>query len=751
MQDSLAGNGAGLSPTARVARWSAAHRLVVLAATLLVLVGAIFTSATLEVQLDEEGDVSVGDSGRASHILDENFPTGGDGPTEQVLFSNADLTVDVSAYRTTVESLIEELRALENVSSVSSFYETGEPRLVSEDRHVLRAEVTVDSAIRAEELGDERAELADAILATVADARNAASDAGYTIAIVGRLATNREVGNMVEEDFGQIALISLVLGLIIMVLAFRAVVAALVPLTLAIGAIIIALGLAAVVSQAYALQESYTEIILLLGLAVGIDYSLFIVSRFRKEREAGRPKLEAITVASNTTGRAVVYAGVTVLVSLGGLMLTDLSVFIALAMGAMLVVFVTIIGSFTFLPAFLSLLGDKVNWLPVPFLSRAGGNGLWGAITDKVMARPFIFAGVALAALLALSAPAASLNLGFPTGSTSLHNDVTAKQAMVLLENNFTGGATENAYVAVLADDVASKDVETAVANLVERLDAVPESFFGPFEVVPGPEGDVAVVIVPLSGDIDEAEAAVDLLRDELIPAAFAGSAAEVLLTGLAAENKDFREYMYERAPYVFAFVLGVAFLLLLVMFRSIVIPVKSIFLNMLSVGAAYGVLVMVFQWGWGIEYLGSEASGTVLSWLPLFLFAILFGLSMDYHMLLLNRVKESYDETGDNDAAVAEGVRLTAGQITSAAAIMVGVFSAFALGREVGLQQIGVGLGVAVLIDATVIRTVLLPATMKLLGDWNWYLPSWLEWLPKVSKSEELEAVEPSPVPSLG
>ncbi len=738
MQDSYASNGTALSPTARVARWSAAHRWVVLAATLLVLVGAVFASATYDVQIDEEGDVGVGDSGKASQILDENFPTGDNGVTEQVLFSNTELTVDNAAYRSTVETLIEELRALPNVVSVSSFYETNDPSLVSDDRHVLRAEIVVDGSVRLNGHGSDRDELADGMLEAVADARNAASDAGYTIAIVGQLATNREVGQMVEEDFGQIMLISLSLGLIIMVLAFRAVVAALVPLTLAVGAIIIATGLAAVVSQSYALNQSYSEMILLLGLAVGIDYSLFIVSRFRKEREAGRPKLEAITVASNTTGRAVVYAGVTVLVSLAGMMLTNLSVFISLAMGAMLVVFVTIVGSITFLPAFLSLLGDKVNWLPVPFLSRAGGNGLWGTITDKVMARPVIFASAALALLLAISVPAASLNLGFPTGSKSLHNDVTAKQAMVLLEDNFTGGLTEPVYVAVLAEDVTSNDVEAAVASLVEDLDAAPESFFGPFEVIPGPDGDLVVVKVPLSGDIDQAEAAVSVLRDELVPAAFAGTTAEVLITGFAAENKDFREYMFERAPYVFAFVLGIAFLLLLVMFRSIVIPVKSILLNMLSVSAAYGVLVMVFQWGWGVEYLGSESSGMILSWLPLFLFAILFGLSMDYHMLLLNRVKESYDETGDNDAAVSNGVRLTAGQITSAAAIMVGVFGAFAMGREVGLQQFGLGLGVAVLIDATVIRSVLLPATMKLLGDWNWYLPNWLEWLPKVSSSEE-------------
>ncbi len=241
-----------------------------------------------------------------------------------------------------------------------------------------------------------------------------------------------------------------------------------------------------------------------------------------------------------------------------------------------------------------------------------------------------------------------------------------------------------------------------------------------------------------MSGDTSVAEVGLKQLRGDIIPETFDGVDAEVVVGGFAAANMDFRDYMTSKAPIVFAFVLGVAFLLLLFMFRSIVIPVKSILLNLLSVAAAYGVLVMVFQWGWGVSLLGSESSGVILSWLPLFLFAILFGLSMDYHMLLLNRVKESYDETHDNERSVAMGIRLTAGQITSAAAIMVGVFSAFALGRDVGLQQFGVGLGVSVLIDATIIRSVLLPATMKLLGDWNWYLPSWLEWLPKVSTVEE-------------
>jgi RND superfamily putative drug exporter len=297
--------------------------------------------------------------------------------------------------------------------------------------------------------------------------------------------------------------------------------------------------------------------------------------------------------------------------------------------------------------------------------------------------------------------------------------------------------------VVVAAADVTIPAIEASVDGLIARMEALPSAFFGPFETVISPDRTALYILSPVSSDVDEAEASITALRDDLVPSAFGDVDAEVFVTGFAAANKDFRDFIYGKALYVFGFVLGLAFLLLLVMFRSIVIPIKSILLNLLSVGAAYGVLVMVFQWGWGISLLGSESSGVILSWLPLFLFAILFGLSMDYHMLVLNRVKESWDLTHDNDASVAMGVRLTAGQITSAAAIMVGVFGAFALGRDVGLQQFGIGLGASILIDATIIRSVLLPATMKLLGDWNWYLPRWLEWLPKVS------AAEPDPEPS--
>ena len=341
--------------------------------------------------------------------------------------------------------------------------------------------------------------------------------------------------------------------------------------------------------------------------------------------------------------------------------------------------------------------------------------------------------------------------MGFLSGSRALHDAVDAKQAVVLLEEHFSGGLATPAMVVVDAPDVTALEVQASVTRLVERVGA-DSAFIGPFDIVANPAGDLLFVRVALAGDREAAESGVDLLRDEIVPGAFEGSGAQAYVTGISAVSMDFTDAMYKSVPYVFGFVLALAFLLLLVMFRSIVIPVKAILLNLLSVASAFGVLVMVFQWGWGISLLGSEAPGVIGSWMPVILFAIVFGLSMDYHMLLLNRIKEAYDEGHTNDESVAVGIRLTAGQITSAAAIMVGVFGTFALGRNVEGQEFGVGLGVAILIDATIIRSVLLPASMKLLGDWNWYLPRWLAWLPRVGAGEGPSSKpEAAPQPGYG
>ena len=574
----------------------------------------------------------------------------------------------------------------------------------------------------------------DAILETVCAARPEAGAGGFYIGMAGDLSVLKQKDDLAEEDLGRVFMVTLVLALVIMLLVFRAVVASVIPLVLAMGAIMTAMEIAALVSQAYPLADGFEVLLSMLGLAVGIDYSLFIISRFRTERQAGREKLEAITVASNTTGRAVFYAGVTVMLSLAGLALTNNPVFISLGLGVTSVVLVAIVGSLTFLPAVLSVLGDNVNRLRVPILGRADGNGgLWSAITKRVLARPVLFATVSATALVAPAMPVTTLDLAFPTGSRGLHDAVDAKQAVVLLEENFSGGLATPAMVVVDGTDVTAPEVQASVAGLIDRV-GQDDAFLGPFETVVNPAGDLLFVRVALAGDREAAERGVELLRDEVVPDAFAGSGAQTYVTGMTAVSMDFSDAMYKSLPYVFGFVLALAFLLLLVMFRSIVIPVKAILLNLLSVAAAYGVVVMVFQWGWGVSLLGSEAPGVIAPWLPLILFAILFGLSMDYHMLLLNRIKEAYDQGHENDASVFEGIRLTAGQITSAAAIMVGVFGTFALMRDVEGQMFGLGLGVAVLIDARIIRSVLLPTTMKLLGDRNWYLPKWLDWLPKVT-----------------
>ena len=422
-----------LSSTGRIANWSARHRWSVVAASVMMLVLAVLASSTFEAKLLDDSEITEGESGEAIRLLEERFDDGG-APTEQLVFSHSSLDVDDPVYRSAVEELVQEFRALPEVASVISYYETGDPRLVSADRHVLRAQVEIADIAASDD------EKIDAVLDTVYAARPEAGAGGFYVGMAGDLSVLKQVEDLSEEDVGRVLMVTLVLALVMLLLVFRAVVAALIPLVLAMGAIIIAMGIAALVSQAYPLGEGYEILISMLGLAVGIDYSLFIISRFRYERQAGREKLEAITVASNTTGRAVFYAGITVVVSLAGMALTDNPVFISLALGVIFVVLVAIFGSLTFLPAVLSVLGDNVNRLRVPVLGGANGNGgLWSAITKRVLARPVLFATVTAAALVALALPVVSLDMAFLSGSRALHDDVYAKQTVVLLEEHFSG------------------------------------------------------------------------------------------------------------------------------------------------------------------------------------------------------------------------------------------------------------------------------------------------------------------------
>ena len=730
--------GSPLSFTGRIARWSALHRWWVVGASAIFIVMAFMVLGNVETKtLDYNGE---GDSAKAADLITDRFDVVAT-PTEQLVFSNPSLSVNDPTYRSTVEGLVQQLRALPGVESVASYYDTQDPGMVSEDGTLLLAQVVIEGD------ADDAVDKVGAVLDTVSAASEDA--AGFEIVMAGSSSIEKQLEDIDEEDFGTMIMITMVLALVLMLLAFRAVVAAALPLILAIGSIFSALGVAALVSYIYPMVDFVAQVVLLMGMAVGVDYSLFIVSRYRSERKAGRPKLEAIAVANNTTGRAVFYAGITVVLSLVGLTLTNSALFISISLGFITVVLLAILGSLTLLPAMLSVLGDNVNRLRLPIIGRDGKDegGIWSAITDRVLARPRVLATITTGALIALAVPVVFLNLGFNQGADGLHDAVEGKRAMRLLEENFNAGLAQPAYVVVDASDVNSSEVQASVDALLEQVEQ-DGFFFPPFNVRVNQAGDLLYVEVPLVGTIDDevSENAVRHLQDDIIPAAFGDSSAKVYVGGATAGSLDFTDQMLRTALYVFGFVLGLAFLLLLVMFRSIVIPVKAIALNLLSVGAAYGVLVMVFQWGWGVSVLGSESTGIIAAWLPLFLFAILFGLSMDYHMLMLNRIKEAYDEGHSNEESVSVGIKVTAGQITSAAAVMVGVFATFALSRQIEMQQFGVGLGVAVLIDATVVRSILLPASMKLLGDRNWYLPSWLEWLPKVTSGEASPANQAVP-----
>jgi uncharacterized membrane protein YdfJ with MMPL/SSD domain len=507
-------------------------------------------------------------------------------------------------------------------------------------------------------------------------------------------------------------------------------------------------------SQIFPVDEQIAEVILLIGLAVGIDYSLFYLRREREERAAGRSENASLEAAAATSGRAVLISGITVLIAMAGMFLSGDKVFMSFSIGTMMVVSVAMIGSLTVLPALLGKLGDRVEKGRIPFLhrlrSKNGESRFWAAVLNRVLRRPVVSAVAAFAVLIALTIPAFSM----ATAQTDV-DDVSIAEVEPLrkLDAAFPGG-NEPATVAIKADDVREEPVRNAIAEL-ERRALASGQMQNPIEVEASPDHTVATVDIPLAGSGTDSVSkdALATLRDELLPQTVGKvDGVEYAVTGFTAADQDWSASMKKTAPLVFGFVLLFAFLLLLVSFRSVVVALKAILLNLLSVGAAYGLLVIIFQWGWGESLFDFHSNGGIAPWLPMFLFVILFGLSMDYHVFILSRVREAYDRGLSNEHAVAYGIRSTAGVVTSAATVMVVTFAVFATMPIIDMKEMGIGLAAAILIDATIVRAVLLPATMKLLGDRNWYLPKWLEWLPRLDHGagtvEQAQEPEAQPLP---
>ncbi|HEX3329070.1 MAG TPA: MMPL family transporter [Gaiellales bacterium] len=709
---------------ARMGHWSATHRKTAIFGWL-VFVACMFMVGNIvgTKQLDPKTS-GAGESGHADAVLEKSFkqPQG-----DSVLIQSTKMTVDEPAFRAAIADVTRSVSGLEQVKKTTSPLIPGNADQISKDRH--SALVTVELRTTDLEKAKTLDEPVEAAL-TAAGARHP----GISVEEFG-LNAEKQLDKAIKDDFLKAGVFSIPVTLIILIIAFGALVAAGLPLLLALSAVFATIGLLAIPSQVMPLDQDVGVVVLLIGLAVGVDYSMFYLKREREERAAGRSERAALEAAAATSGRSVLVSGLTVLIAMAGMLFTGDKTFMGFGVATMFVVAIAVLGSLTVLPATLAALGDNVNRLKVPFLHRLGrgdgGGRMWSAILDRVLRRPLLSAVLAGGFLVALAVPAVHLHIASP-GFDTLPQDLSAVQTYKKLQKAFPGDAV-SAQVVVKATDVTSPEVAAAIADLQRRAIATGQ-LSTPTNVERNRQGTVAVVSISMPGNgIDsKSMAALATLRGTVVPATVGGLAgADVAVTGETASEKDTNDQLIGAAPFVFAFVLGFAFLIMLVTFRSIVIATKTVVLNLLSVGAAYGVLVLVFQDGWGKNLLGITATGGIIGWLPAFLFVILFGLSMDYHVFILSRIREAHNRGMNTNDSISHGIEATAGVVTSAALVMVAVFSIFATLQFMFLKQCGVGLAAAVLIDATVVRAVLLPASMKLLGDWNWYLPKWLEWLP--------------------
>jgi uncharacterized membrane protein YdfJ with MMPL/SSD domain len=702
------------------------------------VVGLVLALASIASLLDltSEGEVTSNpESEQGYALINRHFPPDpyADWIDELVVVHSATLTVRDPAFRRKVQGLLATISARPGVHNAKSVYSSGDRELVSRDRHATLIPVGLQGDCESS---------ADDVMGIV----QRSSPGAFDVHMTGHCSSDSDVTRLLNDDLktGELYF-GIPAALVILVLVFGALVAAVVPLVVAFFAIAIALGLSAIFSQAFDLSVYLFQMTTVMGLAIATDYGLFIVSRYREERVFGRAKHDAIAGAGATASRAVLFSGLAFVLAMCGLLLVPDSVLRSLGVGALTVALVSVLAALTLVPALLGLLGDNVNALRVPLVGRvvdsAGEEGrVWSRIARRVMRRPVVSLVAATAVLLLAALPVLDLRLSGP-GIRSFPDSAPSKQGFLALQREFGAGTVDSTQIAI--EGAVTKDpLRSDVQRLVRDLRANPEYRYP--QVSTSPDERLTLVEVLPAGDSRDRGAldGVRELRSREVPKVFAGTGAIVRVTGESAEEVDYTELMDYWLPRIIAFVLTLSFVLLTIAFRSIVLPLKAILLNLLSVGAAYGLLTLVFQKGIGNDLLGFRQTPAVTTWVPLFLFSVLFGLSMDYHVFLLSRIRERYLRTGDNEEAVAHAVGTTARVITGAALIIIAVFVGFASGRIAEIQQVGFGVGIALLIDATLVRCVLVPASMKLLGRWNWYLPSWLGWLP--DPHVEREAAHP-------
>jgi putative drug exporter of the RND superfamily len=714
-------------PTGRLARACArrpGRTLALWGVVLLLSIGAI--AGLLGDTLTTEGEMTNDpESYRAYDLIGEHFPPSDDFVNELVVVRSRTFGVRDPAFREKIEELaggIEDTGVV--VLPVRTWYGTDDPSLVAPEGRATVIPIGL--------LGD-----GEESVARVIEVVDAAEGDGFDTAITGEFTADRDFSTLSEEDLQKGELqFGLPVALLVLLLVFGAVVAGLLPVLVALVSIVVALGLTALLGQAFDLSVFVVNMISGMGLALGIDYSLFVVFRYREERRLGSDKLDSIGSVGSTASRAVLFSGTAFVLAMVGMVLVPDTILRSLAAGAIFVGIVTVVAALTLLPAVLSLLGDRVNAGRVPWLGRrieesAGTEGrVWSRVVRWVIRAPVLAAVLSAGALLVVAVPVLGIETGL-TGVRDLPDRFAAKQGFSLLEEEFGVGTVDTVEVVVHADVTAGSEAWRRVERVARLLGQ--DSTYRDPQVERSPDGELATVEALIAGDSRDERSlqSVERLRAEVLPAVFAGVDADVLVTGETAEVIDYRALTDRWLPIVFVFVLALSFVLLTIAFRSIVLAAVAIGLNLLSVGAAYGLIVLVFLDGVGRDLLGFTEVEVIAAWLPLFLFAVLFGLSMDYTVFLLSRIRERYASGASTTDAVVHSVGSTARLITGAALIIIAVFVGFAAGDQVEFQQMGFGVAVSLLIDATVVRLVLLPAVLALLGERTWYLPRWLEWLP--------------------
>jgi len=734
--------------TGKLARIAARNPWKIVAVWIIVLVIGVATMATNgnRFSMNEEFRIDL-ESRVANDLITERLNGGEEDPAqERVIVSSESLTVDDPAFEAVVANVASAISAHEEVTSVSTYYDTGENGLVSFDRKRTVLVTTL--------AGDPVDAIQDAkpVLETIHDLQTPAP--GFEVLTLGTASVTETINSTAEEGMARGESIGIVVALIVMLVVFGTLVAAGLPIILTIVALLVTTSVAMATSHIFDLNAAVIQMIGMIGLAVGIDYILFIVSRYREEREHGLEIVDAITRAGETASKAVLFSGLTVVISLLGMLVVPWNLMTSV-LGAITVVLVSVLMTLTLLPAVLRLLGDRINRLKIPFvgyrqtaitMTSSARSSFWAWSSRVVMRRPVVSLAVSAGILLLLGSFTFSMDLGH-ANLANLPEESDSIQAVNIFQNEFPGADYQPATIVIDAADVTTPAVQNAVDGLLSTLDADPS--FGAATMVTSKNNDLLRIDIAISGNGDSEQAvdAVNRLRNEYIPAHFDAIDAEARVTGDTAAMIDVIGLARDYLPIVIGFVLIISFLLLLVAFRSVVVPIKAIVMNLLSVFASYGLLVAVFQKGIGADLLGFQQVGQIEAFVLLFLFCVLFGLSMDYHVFLLSRIKEQFDLTGDNELAVARGLQSTGRLITSAALIMVGVFGGFAAADLANLQQFGFGLAAAVFLDATIVRMILVPASMALLGNRNWYLPAWLSWLPEFHIEGSRPNVVPAPI----